>query len=808
MSEESPLSPNVKDSPSPNENTERKGRSRNTNTTFLQAQPRQDGLLSPRGSSDKPILSPRSPFKEPIKEPIKEPTKETTSKEMLKSGFMDKLGEKVKNWQTRFLVLYNTGEIEYFKGVKEKVEGSGQYDFSKAEKKGAFPIKNCNFKYEKLKGHDYCLIIETESRDFTISFLTEEVLQDWKKVFREAGANYILPNQITQKVPPKDVKYYGFAQKMGEKVKKWTERYFVLYQNGDLEYYKGVKYPSFSQDFADLKAGKLKGKLNIHGKYFKLPNDYAVVIELEERDFFISFDDVTVQTKWKKVFEDVGAEFYDVKKRFTGLAEKLGEKTKKWQERYFVIMPNGEFEYYSGVKNDDVTKGDLKGKYNVKGRKFKQIKGVKDHEFVICIEFQDRDFLVSLKSSQILLEWKTHLSNSGAIYYDPSNPNKIQKPVNSIALELLQRKAKKDDSLPTIINENEERKELRFGHTNKLGEKSQKWQERYFVLWNNGDLEYYKGIRYHSTDLADLSQAELKGKINIKGLRIRVPREIINVSSPWYQLHIELYERDLILSFRTPEILADWKKDFQKVGGLLVDEKITISAFDYAFKLGEKVKSWQERYMILFSNGDLEYFKDVPTPQNETDMAEFKKGSHKGTFNVYSCRFKFYEEKENGLEIELKNGRLLCIAFKTKDQMMKWRSALSDIGAAFYDPKVTVELSERLQLGPKKPFFGFADKLGEKIKNWQNRYFILNFDSTLDYYKGVKNSKNPKEMADIRKAELKGKVDIKGCDYKVSGDTFTLYLKSKREFVLSFKDSDVSNDFQKAIMNIGCVLVE
>src|SRR5204863_445366 len=58
-------------------------------------------------------------------------------------------------------------------------------------------------------------------------------------------------------------------------------------------------------------------------------------------------------------------------------------------------------------------------------------------------------------------------------------------------------------------------------------------------------------------------------------------------------------------------------------------------------KLGEKVKSWTDRFFVLYSNGDFEYYYNVMPPKNERDPVDWKKGELRGKVSVYHCRFRY-----------------------------------------------------------------------------------------------------------------------------------------------------------------------
>lgn len=89
-------------------------------------------------------------------------------------------------------------------------------------------------------------------------------------------------SKLTQKEDQRKIIFGSFADKQGEKVKTWQNRYFAFYDNGDLEYYQGVK-PAINQNEIDLKKGSLKGKISLNDAKFSL--EYKVI------SFFLKFLD-------------------------------------------------------------------------------------------------------------------------------------------------------------------------------------------------------------------------------------------------------------------------------------------------------------------------------------------------------------------------------------------------------------------------------------------------------------------------------------------------------------------------------------
>jgi len=114
---------------------------------------------------------------------------------------MEKLGEIRKNWQERYFVLFNNGNLSYFKGPKYVRGGStGLEDLTKAECKGTLNIKSCRFKTPKgPRGHDYMIEFELADRDFQVSFRTKDLMTGWKDALVETGSEHYDPLNPTTK---------------------------------------------------------------------------------------------------------------------------------------------------------------------------------------------------------------------------------------------------------------------------------------------------------------------------------------------------------------------------------------------------------------------------------------------------------------------------------------------------------------------------------------------------------------------------------------------------------------------------------
>jgi hypothetical protein len=110
---------------------------------------------------------------------------------------------------------------------------------------------------------------------------------------------------------------FGFVTKQGEVRKNWTLRYFILYDDGELEYYKDAGKPKNPNDYADMRKASFKGAINIQTCRFRVSKgirkgDLVLEVELKDRFFYMSFETKDELLEWKESFEEAGCEFYDM----------------------------------------------------------------------------------------------------------------------------------------------------------------------------------------------------------------------------------------------------------------------------------------------------------------------------------------------------------------------------------------------------------------------------------------------------------------------------------------------------------------
>lgn len=88
---------------------------------------------------------------------------------VVKSGWMVKKGEVVRNWKRRFAVLYSSAELAYFEAENLKQSPKGVIDLR--------TVSAVRISSEKSKPN--CLDLITPSRTFVLSFLSAESMQEW-----------------------------------------------------------------------------------------------------------------------------------------------------------------------------------------------------------------------------------------------------------------------------------------------------------------------------------------------------------------------------------------------------------------------------------------------------------------------------------------------------------------------------------------------------------------------------------------------------------------------------------------------------
>lgn len=143
--------------------------------------------------------------------------------------------------------------------------------------------------------------------------LYEEYLRQEAAQQNEDGAGDRSSDRKSEPVKPF---VWGFAEKLGEVHKNWQERYFVLFTNGTLSYYKGFKPGKNTKELLDLRKGDVKGTLDVTVTRFKTPKgvkgrEHMIEIELADRDFQMSFKEKENFLYWKAALQEVGCEFWD-----------------------------------------------------------------------------------------------------------------------------------------------------------------------------------------------------------------------------------------------------------------------------------------------------------------------------------------------------------------------------------------------------------------------------------------------------------------------------------------------------------------
>eukprot|EP01080_Neovahlkampfia_damariscottae_P000294 gene294-6708_t len=112
---------------------------------------------------------------------------------------------------------------------------------------------------------------------------------------------------------------------------------------------------------------------------------------------------------------------------------------------------------------------------------------------------------------------------------------------------------------------------------------------------------------------------------------------------------------------------------------------------------GFQKKSWDKRYFVLYSDGVLEYYKNVPLPKDPTQLADIKQGEFKGSLNVTECTIrsgKARAKKDSVLELDTLE-RIFYLGFDTTIEMISWESAMRQIGFKMDSKKKPGEKKKR-----------------------------------------------------------------------------------------------------------------
>jgi hypothetical protein len=125
-----------------------------------------------------------------------------------------------------------------------------------------------------------------------------------------SSISFVKMKDLDSKVD-KPVKFGMLHKDGGFQKKSWDKRYFVLYSDGTLEYYKNATVPKDATQLADLSKAEFKGSLNVtecairSGKP-RARKDNVLELDTTERVFFIAFDSVIEMVSWESGMRQIG----------------------------------------------------------------------------------------------------------------------------------------------------------------------------------------------------------------------------------------------------------------------------------------------------------------------------------------------------------------------------------------------------------------------------------------------------------------------------------------------------------------------
>jgi len=126
---------------------------------------------------------------------------------------------------------------------------------------------------------------------------------------------------VLKKIIPKPLKF-GFANKVKlkgiAKLQQIRFRYFVLWTDGELEYYEipDKKKEDEKKELEEVKRGYFKGSINISKVNFQKilkpkESKYYIEFDIPDNLFYISYQNVLEMETWVDYYEDVGSKIFD-----------------------------------------------------------------------------------------------------------------------------------------------------------------------------------------------------------------------------------------------------------------------------------------------------------------------------------------------------------------------------------------------------------------------------------------------------------------------------------------------------------------
>lgn len=194
------------------------------------------------------------------------------------------------------------------KGRKSLCGWSEIWDESKQKYYYHDPVTNkTSWKHPKDMG-----IFPQETEETVTQEIVDSPVTEGKPLQRTGSSSYIKDEKPYKRVT------YGFASKLGEINKAWKTRYFVLYTDGELEYYDKVPRPKSNDLYVDIAfhKGVFKGSVDVSSTKFtvnrSMKKDFAIEIELKDRLFYLAFESKDDLSSWKSALQSVGCDFFDI----------------------------------------------------------------------------------------------------------------------------------------------------------------------------------------------------------------------------------------------------------------------------------------------------------------------------------------------------------------------------------------------------------------------------------------------------------------------------------------------------------------
>jgi hypothetical protein len=201
------------------------------------------------------------------------------------------------NWNERYFVLNNNQELRYFQDENIPVM------------KGLFSLVNSYVWKEDKK-----IYIEVINRIYCLYSKDEKEMDDWIDSFVSQGS-------ILKTDPKSGILKEGNLNKESPSTGSFQSRYFILYSNGILKYFKNDQ----QKGFVDVKFSKIQ---RCETKEKELEDVFKIYTK--SRTFYLQGSDYNNVTNWLNVLESVGSKLFSSEEIFQHQVEP--EATKDLEE--------------------------------------------------------------------------------------------------------------------------------------------------------------------------------------------------------------------------------------------------------------------------------------------------------------------------------------------------------------------------------------------------------------------------------------------------------------------------------------------